>query len=81
MIFVITARVPSEPARRWTKSYPVTSLRRLPPNQVTDPSASTASSPRTWAPVAPYLITLLPPAFSATLPPMKEASPLQGSPA
>ena len=43
---VMTPRVPSAPISRWRRSYPVLSLRRGDSPRRTEPSGSTASSPR-----------------------------------
>jgi hypothetical protein len=52
---------------------------RSPPRVVTVPSGSTTSRPSTWLLVTPYLRQCTPPEFSATLPPMLQATWLEGS--
>ena len=63
---VITPSVPSEPTSSPDRSYPVESLASPDSRVSTDPSASTTSSPTTWARVSPAAITCSPPAFVAT---------------
>ena len=46
---------------------------------VTVPSGSTTSRPSTWLLVTPYFRQCTPPEFSATLPPMLQATWLEGS--
>jgi len=48
-------------------------------SQTKEPSVSTTSIPRTCSAVAPYFRQCGPPAFSAMLPPIVEALPLDGS--
>ncbi len=53
-ILVAMPKVPSEPTKTPTRSYPRLSRVR-PPSQTISPSGSTTSSPRTWFVVTPYL--------------------------
>jgi hypothetical protein len=69
-------RVPSEPTISCTRLYPVTSFIRLPPSWTILSVGVTISSPWMYCPVTLYLTALPPPAFLATLPPMKQNSSL-----
>ncbi len=74
---VTMASVPSLPTSVPIRSSPAGSAAG--PSWTIEPSPKTASSPRTWFRVTPYLSVCGPPALVATLPPMVEAPWLDGS--
>ena len=77
MARVTSASVPSDPITSWVRSYPLVDFTNLPPVVITSPVPRTASRPRTWWRVTPYLTARIPPALVDTLPP-NEARLLAG---
>ena len=75
---VAMPRVPSLPMNTPRRSRPPISG-RPPPRVVTLPSGNTTSMASTWLLVTPYFRQCTPPEFSATLPPMLQATWLEGS--
>ena len=78
VIAVAIPKVPSLPMKVPRRSSSGVSSSSL-PKVVTLPSGSTTSRPSTWLLVTPYLRQCTPPEFSATLPPMLQATWLEGS--
>jgi hypothetical protein len=66
---VMTASVPSEPVSTDGQCRPTVSLGRPASEPTTVPSASTASTPRTWCRIVPNRTTREPPALVAIAPP------------
>ncbi len=75
---VTMPRVPSLPTNAPTRSKPGLAP-VFDPSRSTSPSGITTSTASTWFVVAPYLSVWGPPEFSATLPPIVQASWLEGS--
>ena len=75
---VAMPRVPSLPINAPRRSNSGASS-SSPPRVITLPSGSTTSMARTWLLVTPYLRQCTPPEFSAMLPPMLQATWLEGS--
>ena len=75
---VTTPSRPSEPVTRPKRSRPPGSS-ALPPKRTRLPSRSASSTPRRLFVVRPYFRQWMPPEFSATLPPMVQATWLDGS--
>ena len=78
VIAVAIPNVPSLPMNTPRRSRPGVSG-SSPPKVVIEPSGSTTSIANTWLLVTPYLRQCTPPEFSATLPPMLQATWLDGS--
>ncbi len=78
VIAVAMPRVPSLPMKAPRRSSSGVSSSSL-PRVVTVPSGSTTSRASTWLLVTPYFRQCTPPEFSATLPPMLQATWLEGS--
>ena len=75
---VAMPRVPSLPMNTPRRSRPGISG-SSPPRVAIEPSGSTTSIASTWLLVTPYFRQCTPPEFSATLPPMLQATWLEGS--
>ncbi len=67
---VMTASVPSDPASRPPRSYPVLSFGMPGRRRRIVPSTRTASNPRSWERIVPWRTTFTPPALVATIPPI-----------
>ncbi len=72
---VVMPRVPSEPTKAPSRSYPAPSL----VSSTISPSGQTISQARTWWEVKPYFRQCAPPEFSATFPPIEQICWLEGS--
>ena len=75
---VTTPSVPSLPTTAPTRSRPAFQP-VAEPSCTSSPSGSTSSRASTWLVVVPYFSVCGPPEFSATLPPIVQASWLEGS--
>ena len=74
-----TPSVPSLPASNDGQCTPTVSFGRPASEPISEPSASTAVSPATWARIVPKRTTREPPAFVATAPPTVAESRLAKS--
>ena len=78
VISVTMPSVPSEPTTAPTRSGPL-AMPVGEPSRTTSPSGSTSCTASTWLVVVPYFSVCGPPEFSPTLPPIVQASWLDGS--
>lgn len=70
---------PSDPTKRRVRSYPATPFAVRRPVDMSRPSASTTSRPRTYSAVTPYFTQHRPPEAVPMFPPIVHISQLEGS--